>query len=66
MSVTIIEVIEAGGYDLSTIEDAKWLISQEINFEYLLQKAKKMVNAEEERLADIAEVEYQARCGENE
>ena len=66
MSVTITEVIEAGGYDLKTIEDAEWLISQENQFNELLDKAKELVEAEQERLDAIAEAEYQSRCGENE
>ena len=66
MSVTITEVIEAGGYDLKTIEDAEWLISQEDQFNELLDKAKELVEAEQERLDAIAEAEYQSRCGENE
>ena len=66
MSVTITEVIEAGGYDLKTIEDAEWLISQENQFDELLDKVKELVEAEQERLDAIAEAEYQSRCGENE
>ena len=66
MSVTITKVIEAGGYDLKTIEDAEWLISQENQFDELLDKVKELVEAEQERLDAIAEAEYQSRCGENE
>ena len=66
MSVTITVVVEAGGYDLKTIEDAKWIISQENKFNELLDKAKEIIEAEQERLDAIAEAEYQSMCGENE
>ena len=66
MSVTITEVIEAGGYDLKTLDDARWLIRQESEFEELLHKAKEMVNAEEERISAIEEAEYRAKWGEDE
>lgn len=66
MSVSILEVIEAGGYDLSTIEDARWLKSQESAFEELIEKAEEMIEAEEERENAEAEAEYQERFGGNE
>ena len=48
MSVSILEVIEAGGYDLNTPEDAAWLISQVNQFEELVEKAEDMLEAIEE------------------
>lgn len=39
MSVSLLEVIEHGGYDLSTKEDAIWLLSKRSEFEELIKKA---------------------------
>ena len=47
MSVSIREVIEAGGYDLTTVEDARWLIAQEGNWDELLEQAEELVEAAE-------------------
>ena len=66
MSVSILEVIEAGGYDLSTIKDARWLKSQESAFAELIEKAEEMIEAEEERGNAEAEAEYQKRFGGDE
>lgn len=52
MSVSLREVIEAGGYDLATIADAEWLIGQEKAFDDLLDEAKQLVDDEEERWSD--------------
>lgn len=43
MSVSLLEVIEHGGYDLSTVEDAKWLLSKRAEIEELLEKAEELV-----------------------
>ena len=48
MSVSLLEVIEAGGYDLDTVEDAKWLLSQQSEFDELIEQAQEVVdNADE-------------------
>lgn len=47
MSVSLLEVIEAGGYDLSTIEDANWLLAQQSEFEELVKKAEDVIEKEE-------------------
>ena len=47
MSVSLREVIEAGGYDLTTVEDARWLISQEGDWDELLEQAEELVEAAE-------------------
>ena len=51
MSTSIGEVISAGGYDLTTLEDARWLVSLESNFDDLIEKAEELIeeaeNAEE-------------------
>lgn len=43
MSVSLLEVIEAGGYDLSTVEDANWLLSKRNEFEELVEKAEELL-----------------------
>lgn len=59
MSVSLLEVIEAGGYDLTTLEDAQWLLSRQSEFEELIEQAEELVDAEEQRLSDEAEEDYQ-------
>lgn len=46
MSVSLLEVIEAGGYDLSTKEDAIWLLSKEQEFAELIERAEEIVGDE--------------------
>ena len=46
MSVSLLEVIEHGGYDLSTVEDANWLLSKQNEFEELIEKAQELVDGE--------------------
>ena len=57
MSVSLLEVIEAGGYDLSTEEDARWLLSQVNQFEELVTQAEDLIGkieeAETERLYTV-------------
>jgi len=43
MSVSLLEVIEAGGYDLRTKEDALWLLSKQSEFETLVEQAEEIV-----------------------
>ena len=50
MSVSILEVIEAGGYDLNTKEDCQWLLGQVNQFEELVTKA-------EDRIEELDEEE---------
>ena len=52
MSVSIREVIESGGYDLSTIDDARWVVAQQSAFEELVEEAEETIErleAEEEQ-----------------
>lgn len=44
MSVSLLEVIEAGGYDLTTVEDANWLLSKRSEFEELIEEAQELVD----------------------
>lgn len=43
MSVSLQEVIEAAGYDLSTEEDAIWLLSKQNEFNELVEQAEELV-----------------------
>lgn len=52
MSVSLAEVIEHGGYDLTTLEDARWLVSKQSEFEQLVEEAEETIErleAEEEQ-----------------
>ena len=44
MSVSLQEVIEAGGYDLATVEDANWLLSKQSEFDELVEQAQELVD----------------------
>lgn len=48
MSVSLLEVIEHGGYDLNTVEDARWLLSKQSEFEELVEKAQEIIDNEED------------------
>lgn len=47
MSVSLREVIEHGGYDLDTVEDARWLVSKQSEFEELVKKAEELIEEDE-------------------
>ena len=66
MSVSLLEVIEAGGYDLSTPEDAAGLVSQVNQFEELVENAEDMLEAIEEAEAERLEQEYIKKYGSTE
>jgi len=61
MSVSILEVIEAGGYNLSEEEDARWLLSQVNQFEELVTKAEDLIEKIEDEESERIEQEYQAK-----
>ncbi len=46
MSVSLLEVIESGGYNIETAEDANWLLSKQSEFEQLIEKAEETVEEE--------------------
>ena len=48
MSVSLREVIEHGGYDLSTVVDARWLLSKQSEFESLVEQAEELVENQDE------------------
>lgn len=58
MSVSLLEVIEAGGYDLTTREDNLWLLSKAAEFEELIEKAQFLVDQYEEIKSAIIEKKY--------
>lgn len=47
MSVSLLEVIEHGGYDLTTVADARWLLSKQTEFEQLINEAEAVVEESE-------------------
>ena len=48
MSVSLLEVIEAGGYDITTLEDAQWLLATQYEYEELIEQAKEVVDKADE------------------
>ena len=46
MSVSILEVIEAAGYDLNTKQDALWLLSKVNEFDDLVEQAEELLEEE--------------------
>lgn len=52
MSVSLLEVIEAGGYDLNTVEDATWLLSKQNEFDELVEQAEAFLDKIEESLTE--------------
>jgi len=49
MSVSLLELIEAGGYNLSTPEDANWLLSKRQEFDELVEQAEELVDNNEKK-----------------
>ena len=43
MSVSLLEVIEAGGYDITTVEDATWLLATQNEYENLIEQAENVI-----------------------
>lgn len=48
MSVSLLEVIEAGGYNLDTPEDARWFLSKQSEIEDLIEECEAIIEKEEE------------------
>ena len=69
MSVSLLEVIEAGGYNLDTREDAKWLLSKQMEFDELIEQAEAVAdtcdheNTTTEIVENTAEYEYNQGIG---
>jgi len=66
MSVSILEVIEAGGYDLTTKEDCQWLLGQVNQFEDLVTKAEDLIEKHEQIESEEIEAKYRATFPEEE
>ena len=45
--VTLLEVIESAGYDITTPDDANWLLSKRTEFEQLIEEAEKVMEDNE-------------------
>jgi len=43
MSISLREVIESGGYDLTTLEDARWVVAQQSNFTEIVGEAEETI-----------------------
>lgn len=48
MSVSLLEVIESGGYDIRIKEDAQWLLSKQSEFQELIEQAEMIVEEAEQ------------------
>lgn len=48
MGVLLQEVIEAGGYNLETVEDAQWLLATQSEYEQLIEQAEILVEEADE------------------
>ena len=48
MSVSLLEVIEAAGYDITTKEDALWLLSKQREFSELVEQCNDLLEKIEE------------------
>jgi hypothetical protein len=46
MSVSLAEVIEAGGYDLTTVEDSRWLVATQSEYAGLIETAEAIIEKE--------------------
>lgn len=49
MSVSLLEVLENAGYDLTLVEDANWLLSKQEEFEELIERAQEVLDEDEIR-----------------
>lgn len=53
MSVSLREVLEDDGYDLTTVEDAQWLLSKRSEFDELVEEAEELIEkVESEQLEE--------------
>ena len=60
MSVSLLEVIEAGGYNLRTVEDAQWLLSKQQEFEELVEGAEDFLEEVDRIECELTEAELEA------
>ena len=47
MSVSLLEVIEHGGYNVDTVEGAQWLLATQREYEELIENATDLVEESE-------------------
>ncbi len=47
MSVSLLEIVEAGGYDLTTLDDARWLLGKQSEFSDLVEAAEELIEQRE-------------------
>ena len=67
MSVSILEVIEHGGWDVqNNVDDARWLVSQVNQFEELVTQAEDLIEKIEDEINEQLEKEYNERMGGDE
>lgn len=52
MSVSLASVIEHGGYDLSTLEDAQWLVATQQEYAELIEAAEELIEERESEESD--------------
>lgn len=64
MSVSLREVIEAAGYDLTSEGDCNWLLSKRNEMEELLDLAENTIYDIKEKMADEQEAEYRKQIDE--
>lgn len=57
MSVSLEEAINGAGYNLSDVDDCKWLLGKKEEFEELCEKAEELVNLYDEYEWDVKELE---------
>lgn len=55
MSVSLLQVIQDGGYDLTTKGDCEWLLSKQREFEELIEEAYDTLEAIEVELEEVEE-----------
>ena len=66
MSVSLLEVIEGAGYNLTKKDDCQWLLSKVAEFEELVTAAEDLLEAEEERETAESEAKYKLAFPEEE
>lgn len=64
MSTTLLEVINAGGFDPQKEEDARWLLSQVSQFEQLITECEDMIEKIEDEENKRLDQEYEDRQNE--
>lgn len=66
MSATLAQILEKAGYDLTTKQDAEWLIGREDEFEELIEKAEEVVELSHECKHEYTTTETEENTAEYE